>query len=177
MQKGIIISNISDLYHIEIENGEIYTCHARGKFKNNEITPVAGDKVEIEIIDTEKKTGVINEIEPRVNETKRPKMANLAQMILVLSMKLPKPDLELLDKQLAYCEYMKIKPIIVLNKIDLVDKAITRHIKEIYEKIGYTVIETNAKEGIGIDQIKQYLKNNMTAFSGNSGVRKINTNQ
>lgn len=176
MQKGIIISNISDLYHVELEKGEIYTCNARGKFKNNEISPVAGDKVEIDIIDEEKKAGVIIKIEERINETKRPKMANLTQMILVLSMKLPKPDLELLDKQLAYCEYMKIKPIIVLNKIDLVEKETTNHIKEVYENIGYTVIETNAKQGIGIEKIKQQLKGNVTAFSGNSGVRKINPN-
>lgn len=173
MQKGIIVSNISDLYHVETENGERYSCNARGKFKNDEINPVAGDKVEIEVIDEEKKAGIITKIEERINETKRPKMANLTQVILVLSMKLPKPDLELLDKQLAYSEYMKIKPIIVMNKVDLVDEETTKHMKEIYEKIGYTVIETNAKEGIGSEEVKKQLKGNITAFSGNSGVRKI----
>ena len=49
-------------------------------------------------------------------------MANLTQIILVVSMKLPKPDLLLLDKQLVYAEYMDIKPIICLNKIDLEDE-------------------------------------------------------
>lgn len=175
MQKGIIISNISDLYHVELENGEIYTCNARGKFKSDDISPVAGDKVEIDIVDREKKVGIITQIEERRNETKRPKMANLTQMIFVVSMKLPKPDLELLDKQLAYSEYMKIHPIIILNKVDLVDEGTTKHIKDIYEKIGYTVIETNAKQGIGIEEIKKHLKGNITAFSGNSGVRKINS--
>ena len=56
-------------------------------------------------------------------------------IILVLSMKLPKPDLELLDKQLTYCEHMKIKPIIVLNKIDLVDANVVENIKETEAKI------------------------------------------
>ena len=63
MQNGIVISNISNLYNVEIENNKIYSCNARGKIKNNEISPVAGDKVKIEIIDEEKKTGVIEEIE------------------------------------------------------------------------------------------------------------------
>jgi len=119
--KGIVISNVSDLYHIETEAGSVYNCNARGKFKSNEISPVTGDKVEIEIIDDEKKTGIINKIEDRTNYIKRPKMANLSQMILVVSAKLPKPDLELLDKQLVYAEYLNIHPIICFNKVDLVD--------------------------------------------------------
>lgn len=172
MQKGIIISNISDLYHVELENDKIYICNARGKFKENDISPVAGDRVEIDIIDEQKGTGVITKIEDRLNETKRPKMANLTQIILVLSMKLPKPDLELLDKQLAYCEFMHIKPIIVLNKVDLVDEEVANHIQNVYEKIGYDVIKTNAKMQIGVEQIKSHLKNNISAFSGNSGVGK-----
>lgn len=171
MQKGIIISNISNLYKVEV-NSKIYDCNARGKFKNNEISPVAGDFVEIEIINEEKKIGIIAKIKERTNYLKRPKMANLSQIILVLSMKLPKPDLELLDKQLAYAEYMNIKPVICLNKIDLEDEAIIDSIKEIYEKIGYKVIKTNAKNKTGVEELREVLKNKITAFSGNSGVGK-----
>ena len=171
MQKGIITSNISNLYKVEV-NGKIYDCNARGKFKNNEISPVAGDFVEIEIIEEEKKTGIINKIEERINYLKRPKMANLSQIILVLSMKLPKPDLELLDKQLAYAEYMNVKPVICLNKIDLEDEAVIDSVKDIYEKIGYKVIKTNAKNGTGVEELRDVLKNKITAFSGNSGVGK-----
>ncbi len=171
MQKGIIISNISNLYKVEVD-GKIYDCNARGKFKNGETSPVAGDSVEIEIIDEEKKSGIINKIEERINYLKRPKMANLSQIILVISMKLPKPDLELLDKQLAYAEYMQVPPIIVLNKIDLEDAEVINSISEIYEKIGYKVIKTDAKKGIGVDELKETLKNKITAFSGNSGVGK-----
>lgn len=171
MQKGIIISNISNLYKVEVD-GKIYDCNARGKFKNGETSPVAGDYVEIEIIDEEKNIGIINKIEERINYLKRPKMANLSQIILVISMKLPKPDLELLDKQLAYAEYMQVPPIIVLNKIDLEDAEVINSISEIYEKIGYKVIKTDAKKGIGVDELKETLKNKITAFSGNSGVGK-----
>lgn len=171
MQKGIIVSNISNLYKVEA-NGEIYDCNARGKFKNDEISPVAGDFVEFEIIDEEKKAGVINKIEERKNYLKRPKMANLTQIILVISMKLPKPDLELLDKQLAYAEYMQVKPVICFNKIDLVNEEVINDISDIYEKIGYKVIKTDAKKGMGVEVLREVLKNNITAFSGNSGVGK-----
>lgn len=172
MLKGIIISNISNLYHVEAEDGKEYICNARGKFKSNEISPVAGDRVEIEVTDIEKQIGIINKIENRTNYIKRPKMSNLTQIVLVVSMKFPKPDLELLDKQLVYAESMKIKPIICLNKIDLEDEKVITEIEETYKNIGYTVIKTNAKEKIGIETIKELLQNNITAFSGNSGVGK-----
>lgn len=171
MLKGIVLSNISNLYKVEA-NEKIYDCNARGNLKNNEISPVSGDFVEIEIIDEEKKTGVITKIKERRNYLKRPKMANLSQIIFVLSMKLPKPDMELLDKQLAYAEFLGIKPVICLNKIDLEKEDNVNHIYNIYNQIGYTVIKTNAKEILGVSEIKKLLKDNITAFSGNSGVGK-----
>ena len=171
MLKGIVLSNISDLYKVEV-NDKIYDCNARGKFKAGEISPVAGDYVEIEITDEEKLKGVITKIEERRNYLKRPKMSNLTQIIFVISMKLPKPDLELLDKQLVYAEYNKIKPVICLNKIDLENEEKVNHILDIYSSIGYKVIKTNAKENIGVNELKECLKENITAFSGNSGVGK-----
>ena len=50
MHKGIIISNISNTYIVEV-NDEEYVCYARGKFKNQTITPLVGDNVEIDILD------------------------------------------------------------------------------------------------------------------------------
>ena len=172
MLKGQIISNISNLYQVQVEN-RIIECNARGKFKQTEISPVVGDYVEIEILENEESKGIICKIMPRKVFIKRPKLANLTQIILVVSLISPKPDFLLLDKQLAYCEYLKIKPIICINKIDLGKTEIIYKIHEIYEKIGYMVIDTNAKEGIGIDKLKKTLKNEITAFSGNSGVREI----
>ena len=173
--QGLIVENISNLYKIKVQN-KIYEANARGKLKKEEITPVVGDKVEIQILDEENKKAVIEKIEPRTTYIKRPKMSNITQLILVVSSKNPKPDLLLLDKQLAFAEYLEIKPIIVLNKTDLDKKKEFEKIKEIYQNIGYTVIETIAKEQennlSGIQELKKYLKGNINAFSGNSGVGK-----
>ena len=167
--KGIIVENISNLYRVEA-NAKIYDTIARGKFKKDEITPVVGDKVEIENIDDNKNTAVIEKIYERKTYIKRPKISNITQMIFVLSTKNPKPDLLMLDKQLAYAEYLGIKSIIIINKIDLSD--VYKEIKEIYESIGYKVILTNAKEQNGIKEVREALKNNISVFSGNSGVGK-----
>lgn len=167
--QGIIIGNISNTYKIKTDT-KIYEAYARGKFKNEEKTPLVGDKVEIEITDSEKKIAVIEQILPRRNEIKRPKMANIDQIIFIISTKNPKPDLLMLDKQLAYVEKLKIEPIIIINKIDLQDTY--KQIQELYTNIGYKTIVTSAKQGIGIDEVKQVLKNKISVFSGNSGVGK-----
>lgn len=194
--QGIIIENIANLYQVKpIENKKLeqlktidekscqkgpspmatmvnYEATARGRFKKEEITPVVGDLVEIEVTDEENKKAVISTILERKVYVKRPKIANITQMVLVISSKNPKPDLLMLDKQLAFAEFLGIKALIVLNKTDLDNKEDFKEIKNIYKKIGYKVIETEAKNQRGIEQLKQELKNNINAFSGNSGVGK-----
>ena len=167
--QGIIIGNISNTYKIKAEEG-IYEAYARGKFKNAEITPIVGDNVEIEITDKEKKAAIIEKILPRKNEIKRPKMANIDQIIFIVSTKNPKPDLLMLDKQLAYVEQLGIEAIIIINKIDLQDTY--KQIQELYSSIGYKTIVTSAKQLIGIDEVTAILKNKISVFSGNSGVGK-----
>ena len=167
--QGIIIGNISNTYKIETSE-KIYTAYARGKFKNKDIKPLVGDRVEIELTDEEKGEAVIEKILPRKNEIKRPKIANIDQIIFIISTKNPKPDLLMLDKQLAYAEKIHVEPVIVVNKCDL--KEIYESIKELYSKVGYKVIVTSAKQNIGINELKQVLQNKISVFSGNSGVGK-----
>lgn len=169
--KGLIIENITNKYTIKTKTGN-FTCDARGKFKKDDITPVVGDIVEFEILDEDSKTGIIEKVMDRKNYIKRPKLSNITQLVFVVSSKMPKPDLLMLDKQLAFAEYMNLKSIIVANKIDLDNNKSANEIKKVYESIGYKVIETNAKENIGIEELKNELKNNISAFSGNSGVGK-----
>ena len=169
--QGLIIENISNLYKIKINN-QIYEANARGKLKKEEITPVVGDNVKIQILDEENKKAIIEEILPRTTYIKRPKMSNITQLILVVSSKNPKPDLLLLDKQLAFAEYLGIKSVIVLNKTDLDKKRDFEKIKTVYENIGYKVIKTVAKGKEGIEDLEEELKGNINAFSGNSGVGK-----
>ncbi len=192
--QGLIIENIANLYKIENRENhksnknspkEIYEAYARGRFKKEEITPVVGDFVEFQITDEENKKAVITEILERKVYIKRPKMANITQLILVVSSKDPKPDLLMLDKQLAFAEFLDVKVCIVLNKIDLDDEKEFKNIKEIYTKIGYKVIETqaNKKDTLikisednltesSIEELIKILKGNINVLAGNSGVGK-----
>ncbi len=178
LETGIIVENISNLYKVKLPNkpgtsGKIFDATARGKFKKNEIIPVVGDKVILNIIDDINNKAVIEEIKKRDVYIKRPKLANLTQIVFVVSSKNPKPDLLMLDKQLVFAEFLGIKSIIVLNKIDLDKKQHFKQIKKVYKKIGYDVIETEAKNSeTGIEELMKFLKGNISAFSGNSGVGK-----
>lgn len=172
--RGIIIENIANLYKVKTEEGIVYEANARGKFKKDDITPVVGDFVECEVVkeDKEKDRVSIDKILDRKVYIKRPKIANISQIVLVVSSKHPKPDLLMLDKQLAFIEYLGIKALIVLNKTDLDKEKTFKQIKNVYERIGYKVLETEAKEGVGIKELKKELLNNTNVFSGNSGVGK-----
>ena len=172
-RNGIIISNASNLYIVEDnEKNSICKCNARGKFKEQGVMLAVGDYVEYEIVNEEKSEGIINGIKDRKSYIKRPKIANLTQIIFVISMKQPKPDLLMLDKQLAFAELNGIKPVICLNKIDLVSEEDVTKIENVYSAIGYKIFKTNAHEKIGVDDLKDILEENITAFSGNSGVGK-----
>lgn len=165
--KGRITNIVSNIFYVEVED-KIYECTSRGIFKTKDLKPVVGDEV---IIEVENNIGNILEVINRQRYIKRPKMANLTQLILVISSKNPEPDLLMLDKQLAFAEFLNVKPIIVINKIDL-DENQANNIEQTYSKIGYTVIKTNAKGNINVEELKKILKDNISAFSGNSGVGK-----
>lgn len=174
--QGVVVENIANLYKVSPikpgTSGDMYEATARGKFKKEEISPVVGDFVEFEVTDEEKNKAVINEILERKVYVKRPKLSNITQIVFVVSSKEPKPDLLMLDKQLAFAEFLGIKSLIVLNKTDLDDKTEFKEIRKVYERIGYRVIETEAKNRKGIEILKKELKDNINAFSGNSGVGK-----
>ena len=165
--EGRIITIISNLFYVELDNNKIIECTSRGIFKNKDIKPVVGDIVKID-----NENNSILEVLNRTSYIKRPKIANVTKLILVVSAKKPNPDLLMLDKQLAFAEFLNIEPVIIINKIDL-DSAVAERIEKIYSNIGYKVIQTNAKDlGNNIQEVNDILKNNVSVFSGNSGVGK-----
>ena len=135
--KGQIIGNISDLYKVKYNAGYI-NCKARGKFKNEKLKPLVGDKV---IVDVEKK--LITELLPRKNELVRPPICNVDQALVIISVKEPNLDLYLLDKMISIINFNNIDVIICFTKLDLLNEEETLSINkymDYYRKIGYTVL-------------------------------------
>ena len=169
MTKGIITKGIGGFYYVQTADGLIES-RARGVFREDKLKPTIGDKVTIKISD-EDKTGYILDIEERSSELIRPAVANVTKAIVVMSVKKPDINLWLMDKFLLMAEYENLDISICINKIDL-DMEESNRIKEIYEKAGYKVILTSAENNIGIEELDEELKNNISVFAGPSGAGK-----
>jgi ribosome biogenesis GTPase len=164
--QGRILKAISGFYYVE-NNNELFECKAKGVFRRNSINPVVGDFVEFDKLNNQK--GNIVLVNLRKNEIIRPPISNIDMVVIVIAALNPKPSLLFIDKQIVFFESIGIKPIICINKTDLGE---FKNIKDIYEKIGYVVVETSAKYDIGIQELKDILKGKMTVLLGNSGVGK-----
>ncbi|MBE7032709.1 MAG: ribosome small subunit-dependent GTPase A [Ruminococcaceae bacterium] len=166
---GIIVKGIGGFYYVRTESDTI-ECHARGKFRKNELSPIVGDKVTIEF--NKDGTGHIVEIHPRKNFLIRPGVANVDTLVLVSAAKSPLPDFLLLDKLLVLAESKGIEAIICLNKTDLAETDEVSDFISVYEKASYTCITASAKTGDGTDIIRNAIKGKTVAFAGLSGVGK-----
>ena len=162
---GIIVKSIAGFCYVEAGN-TVYECKPRGVFRKNNISPVAGDSVDITIMGDK---GVVESIHERKNLLIRPPLANLDKLFIVSSFSTPYVNTELIDRMTAIAEFLSITPILVFNKCDLGDFG---NIPFVYENIGYKVYVVSAEEGNGIDALKTELNGCISAFSGNSGVGK-----
>lgn len=176
MIKGKIIKGIAGFYYVKA-NDTIYECSARGRFRNQEVSLLIGDDVEIEIEHKESlrgtyKTASIEKVLPRRNKMVRPPVANVDQAIIVFSVNYPKPNLDLLDRLLILVQEQEIEACICINKVDTDEDEAYRRIEKIYEQVGYTVIPTSATKHRGLDLLNERLKDKTSFFVGNSGVGK-----
>jgi len=163
---GVIIKGIGGFYYVNTKSGLI-ECRARGVFRKRGDTPLVGDNVEIETSDTTH--GVISEIKERKNVLIRPAVANVSQMAVVVAQSSPSPNPYILDKLIASAEFAGLKIAICFNKSDLGggDELI-----DVYKNAGFDVIITSAVENKGIQDLRDFLKDEITVFAGNSGVGK-----
>ena len=163
--EGQITKILSNLYFVTDENSNVYECHCRGRFRNDNITPLVGDYV---IFDNKEK--YILDIKSRFNNLDRPMVANIDQALIITSCKSPDFSSNLLDKLLTVCFCNKIKPIICFTKLDLLNKKELKKINmyaKYYKKAGYKVLTNNNHF-----KIKKIFKNKTTVFTGQTGAGK-----
>ncbi len=170
MQTGTIIKGIGGFYYVKTPDG-IVECRARGRFRKDGASPMVGDYVRIKRTKEDAGKGSVDEILPRKNSFIRPPVANIDQMVAVISVKNPESSLLLTDQLTVTAEAAGVSPVICINKRDL-DEERAGVIQKIYETTGYPVILTSAKEAQGLSELQDILKDKITAFAGNSGVGK-----
>ncbi|MGL5152128.1 MAG: ribosome small subunit-dependent GTPase A [Clostridium sp.] len=172
--EGKIIKGIGGFYYVKTSEGLI-ECKARGKFRHKDLKPMVGDNVTIKL---ERNKGVIEDIHERSSELFRPTVANVNLAFVVFAIKNPDLNFDLLNRFLVLCESNNIEAIVCLNKVDLVTEEEKNNLKDKINSIGYEVLFINAKEGIGVDLLRERMEGNVTVLCGPSGAGKstlINT--
>ncbi len=171
MLEGLILKGLGGFYYVK--SGEhIYECKPRGIFRLDEITPVAGDRVSISVMDEDTKEGIIEKIHDRKNFLVRPPVANIDQVVAVFALKSPSPDFLLLDKLLVKAASLDIKPIICVNKIDLGTNEELVSAFQSYASASYTLVYISASQGNGMERLEELFNHKMSILAGPSGVGK-----
>ncbi|NVD07659.1 small ribosomal subunit biogenesis GTPase RsgA [Vibrio sp. JPW-9-11-11] len=180
-KSGLVITRFGQHADIEdLESGEVQRCNLRRGIE----TLVSGDKViwRPGLESMEGISGVVEAVEPRTSVLTRPDYydglkpvaANVDQMVIVSSV-LPELSLNIIDRYLVASETLQIAPLLVLNKIDLLESEQLAEYKSWlseYERIGYKVLFVSKQTGEGIAELEAELKDRINIFVGQSGVGK-----
>jgi len=171
IRSGVVITKIKGLYHVE-SDGEIFECKLRGilKKKNDKLNCIVGDYVEFG------ENGFITKVKTRKNMITRPLVANIDYLVIQFAAVDPKMDYERFNMLLLNAYYYNIKPIAVINKIDLINE---EEKEEILTNLAFLkdldiplfLVSTYNKTE-SIKDLKEHLAGTITAFGGPSGVGK-----
>lgn len=186
--KGLITKSTGSWYQVlEQETGRFFEARIRGKFKliKTRLTnPLAvGDLVEFSLEADD--VAWITKIAPKKNYLIR-KSTNLSKeahiiasnidvACFIYTLKHPETSLGFLDRFLACCEAYNIKPLILFNKIDMLndnEKFVLVQIEEIYKEIGYDILEISSYSKLNLEVLKETIKDKVSVFFGHSGSGK-----
>jgi ribosome biogenesis GTPase len=181
-REGIVTRGHGNRF-IVYSDGGYFDCRLRGrvKFKTEQTTPVAvGDDVIFTV--TGDKAGVIESVKNRRAVLSRPAVgredsehvlaANIDVLLIVVSVKSPPLRPGLIDRFLIAARIGKLRPVIVINKIDLKQGNDIDDIAQIYGSLGYDLFLTSALDGTGLDDLRRFLKDHRSTMAGHSGVGK-----
>lgn len=163
------------------ESGEIWTCTTSGVLRSlsteQRHVVAAGDRVMFRPQGTLE--GVIERIEPRrgvISRTSRGAqhviVANVEQLLIVVSAAEPTLKPNLIDRLLVTAEKSRIRPVICINKVDLVSLADLQPICGVYGQLGYQVLLLAATTGFGVERLREIVRGRQSVVVGQSGVGK-----
>lgn len=164
--RGKIFKGIGGFYYVAADGGGVIECRACGRFRKEHMIPMIGDEVVFEVKNGK---GYVNEILPRRSKLKRPAVANIDTIVIVVAAKSPEPNTAVIDKMLINAEINGITPIICINKSDLADR---EELIKLYRGIGYNAVVVSAEEKRGISELCELIDGKVAAFAGVSGVGK-----
>lgn len=170
--QGKIIKGIAGFYYVHAGDGQIYECKARGIFRKENVKPLVGDMVELEVLDEAENEGSIRKILPRKSRLIRPAVANIDQALVIFAVLKPEPNFNLLDRFLIMMEQQDLPCMICFNKSDIASERERKALQSAYETCGYQVLFISVKEREGLETLRALLQGKTTTVAGPSGVGK-----
>ena len=182
---GLVLRARSGFYTVRTDDGDLVEARLRGRVKKERQASdivVIGDRVELERLPDG--TGAIGAVEPRHRRFSRRQpgprgswredvmVANPDLVAAVFACERPPPNPRLIDRFLVIAEYNEVPILLVANKVDLVGAEAAHERFGRYERIGYDIVSTSAKAGIGLDELRDRLAGKLSIVTGPSGVGK-----
>lgn len=167
MTQGLVIKQEANFYSVA-RDGELYLCTVRANLKKAGRQIKVGDRVQLDCLDEERP--VITDMLPRRSELSKPPVANVDQVLVVMSCLQPEFNAMLVDRFLLAIAYEKIQPVLVISKADLCDEELLEWICEEYASFPLHVVSTESEEGL--DELKAQLVDRVSLLAGASGVGK-----
>ena len=169
-QEGRVLKGVGGFYTVRSEEGALYTCMARGKFRKEKLTPTVGDYVEFDPGDAVTE-GYLLRILPRKNLLRRPPVSNVDLVAVVIAWKDPDPDMLLADRLLAQAEEWGLEAALVINKCDLAEPEAVEDLAAGYRHLA-GVLPLSARTGAGVDALRPLIRGKTFCVAGASGVGK-----
>ena len=168
MPEGRVVRAVGGFYDLK-NGGKEVRARARGKFRGQE-TIYVGDWVEYSL--TPDGGGVIEKILPRKNLLKRPYVANVNRILLIIAFKDPDCPRLMIDRILLLAEDSGLESVLVFNKADLAGEGEQEELAGPYRDLGYRVIYTSALMQQGKEDLLETVAEDVTVLAGPSGVGK-----
>lgn len=180
-RRGRVLSVYGLLSDVEAEDGQVYRCATRRVLKtlstDERHVVAAGDLVLFRPGNGNE--GVIERIEPRrgivdrrIRGRQHVLVANVDQLLIVASAAEPRLKPHLIDRFLVAADKNKIRPLVCINKVDLVEPASLEPLLGVYSQMGYRVLLLSARTGLGVERLRRALANKESVVAGQSGVGK-----
>ena len=170
MKKGRILKTYKGFYYVW-DQQDIFTCRLRGRLKKERPDVLTGDIVNFTITDGAE--GIIESIIPRHSRLLRPSIANIDQVLLIISAKQPDVSFGILDRFLIQIAAQGLDVIICMTKMDLYDSKEMGLPLEYYQKIGYPIHYFSIHEGSEQwEELSAELEGKISVLAGPSGVGK-----
>ncbi len=166
---------------VRVDDGRLFHCATRRLLKtlNTDQRHVVATGDRVLIRQANEQEGIIERVEPRygcLSRTSRGRrhviVANVDQLLIVMSAAEPTIKPHLIDRMLVSAEQAEIRPVICINKSDLVRLADLQPLAGVYGRMGYEVQFVSATTGFGVERLRGAITGKQTAVAGQSGVGK-----